>query len=124
MPRRYTCNIEGLDGNWVEVSDHWTRREVAEYMTTTTPEDEFTWLRRKVVAIRLEVGETLIVSPDELKVAAFDDADLRLWGFVCGVLGLSIRDLRALGNASGRLRLPSVAVTARSEPIVTSQAGE
>lgn len=110
MARRYYCTIEGLEDNWVEVSERWTRREAVTYAETRTTEDEFAWLRRKVVACHLAKEGAVLTDPAALTPDWFDDADLRLWGFVCGVLGLTLRDLRTLGNMSGRLRLPTTAV--------------
>jgi hypothetical protein len=110
MARRYYCNIEGLEANWIEVSERWTRREAVDYGTGRGTDHEFLWLRRKVVACHLVKDEVSLTDPEALAPEWFDDADLRLWGFVCGVLGQTLRDLRTLGNMSGRLWLPTTAV--------------
>jgi len=100
---RYYCDMDGLGDNWIEVSPSWTRREVREMHEAEGPEFMDIW-RRKVTACHLEKqdGEP-ITDPSIVTEDVLDDLDLRLLGFVGGVLSQATLDLRTLGNVSGRL---------------------
>ncbi|GIV82786.1 MAG: hypothetical protein KatS3mg051_2140 [Anaerolineae bacterium] len=103
MARRYYCDIEGLEENWVEVDERWTRREFDQLFEPEYNEQWLDWLHRKVVACHIRAGDVVLDDPGELTEEALLDADLRLWGFLGGVLIRAAVDLRNLGNVSGRL---------------------
>lgn len=103
MARRYYCDIDGLTDNWVDVSEVWTRREFDQVFESAYAESWQEWVGRKVVACNIRAGDGVITDPALLTDEVLADADLRLWGFLGGVLIRAAVDLRNLGNVSGRL---------------------
>ncbi len=107
MPVRIICDAPGLDGNWVDVADRWTQREIAE-MNTAVDEAFFDVLRRKIVACHVVVSDALtITDPAQLTSETLLDADVMLMGWLGRVLPLAVAQLRYLGSRSARLSLPA-----------------
>lgn len=109
MSRRYSCDIPGLETNWIEVDETWTLGEVRAMDEAQEMDALRTWWGRKITACHILDGETVIDSPSALAASALENVDWRLYGFLGNVLNRAIRDLRVLGNVSGRLLLPSSA---------------
>lgn len=103
MARRYFCDIEGLTENWVDVSEVWTRREYDLVFEAAYQENWMEWFGKKATACHIVAGEVVLTDPAVLNDETLADADLRLWGFLGGVLVRAAWELKNLGNASGRL---------------------
>ena len=101
MPR-YECGIEGLEANWVDVSDAWTRRESREAMDADE-DATLEILRHKLTGCHLETTLGPIDDPALLTVEALDEMDVRIVRFLGTVLMQAIRHTASLGNLSGRL---------------------
>ena len=113
MAIRVECSTPGLEANWVEVDEAWTRSELREY--TTRNGDPFIALwRQKVTACNFvtAAGET-ITDPKEVH-ERIDDLDLRLIGFITGAPLEATQYLLTLGEMNRRLSSAgSVAATKR-----------
>lgn len=114
MPVRMDCAAEGFEGNWIEVSDKWTRREVESVLSTSVDADYIALLRAKTVGVHLELATgDVIDAPDKLTYDALLDADELLLGWLGYVLPTAIAQRRLLGNASLRLSSNSSGIAAR-----------
>jgi hypothetical protein len=106
MALRFHCGLDGLEQNWVEVSDVWTRRELTE--VTDNVRDMAVvaaYWQKKIVACHFEriVGPA-IEDPSELTSDLVnDEVDIRLWDFLSAVLLQACVAVRSLGPYSGRL---------------------
>ena len=111
---RFNCALAGLEDNWVEIAENWTRKEVAEWRKADTDATVLEWLRHKVTAcsIATEDGDP-ITDPAQLTVEMMDErVDLRLIGFLGAVLFQALQELVTLGPFSGRLSLRKPGETA------------
>ncbi len=106
MPLRFTVNIEGLESDWVEVSESWTRGEVK----AVNASDEATlldYLQRKLTGCHLSrPGGEPLTDPAHITEEALDELDLRLVDFLGTVLIQATAHLRSLGPLAGRLLSP------------------
>lgn len=102
MPVRVQCTTPGLEGNWVEFSDVWTRKELQDYMGLRGGEFVALW-QRKVTAIHIETpaGE-VITDPLELH-QRLDDVDIRMLTFATDAGIDATAHLLTLGEANRRL---------------------
>ena len=111
---RFHCTLDGLEENWVEIAENWTRKEVAEWRKADTDAVVTRWLRHKVTAcfIATEEGDP-ITDPAQLTVEMINErVDLRLIGFLGVVLFQALQELVSLGPFSGRLSLRKPGETA------------
>lgn len=112
MPIRVESVVEELEANWLDVSEHWTRKELLEYVSIPIPLMPASDLwARKVTACHLVSGERVIDDPAMLK-EVYDDLDLRLVRFVATAPLEVTGYLLALGEASKRLSCNGVEVAA------------
>ncbi len=102
MTVRIECDVDGLTGNWIEISDRWTQRE-AVAMVEVVNDDFYALLRAKTVAVHIDAGEITITSPDQLDADHLLDADVAVLGWLGSVLPIAVARRRTLGNASARL---------------------
>lgn len=111
---RVTCSIEGLEQNWVEFTDRWTRAEQRE-LTDANDETWFALFRRKATACNLALEDgTVITNPAQVTPDAVEGMDLRLVGFLGASMTWVCAELRVLGNASRRLSSNGVAPTTKT----------
>lgn len=101
---RLTCTVEGLEGNWVEMLETWTRADW-QRLQEATVEDALALLCEKATACHIDAGDgKWVEKPDELKAAFESEAmDLALYGFLIAVPGAAMGIRRSLGNRSARL---------------------
>jgi hypothetical protein len=102
---RLHCDIEGLEDNWIDISEQWTRREFRE-MLDANGDELLAILHAKATACHIEAGDTVITDVADLTEDALDDIDLRLVGFIGGILVHAGVRLRELGNVSARPSSP------------------
>ena len=104
---RFDCKLDGFDGNWVDVSEVWTRREIAVMAAVSTPTALVDWLQKKRTACHIATVEgEAITSPADLTIEAIDErVDVRLYDFLGTVLIQAVGELRSVGPLSGRLSL-------------------
>lgn len=110
---RLVCKVEGLEQNWVEVPDKWTRADWQRILDATV-EDALALVRERATACHIERGDgTAITDPAQVTAEALEapDMDLAVYGFVVSVPGAAVRTRRSLGNLSARLSPSTSAVT-------------
>lgn len=108
MAIKFFCDIEGMEANWIEMSDRWTQAEAkaAEEAMGGGWSDYLGYLKTKVSGCSLQAGDVLLTDFGDVTEQALDLMDLRLVGFVGGILQQTTMRLRALGNASARVSSP------------------
>ena len=111
MALRYTCSLEGLEDNWVEVSEVWTRREQREYAEEShTFESVRVWWEKKFTAINIIPlsGKTIksvnLITEEVLE----DKLDSRVCDFMSGVISKLIVNQKSSAPFSGQLQLDGV----------------
>ena len=100
---RIECTAPGLERNWVDVADLWTRRDTTE-MYAAQGEAFYELLRRRLVACHVELttGQA-IDTPAGITTDAIQDADEAVLGWLGVVLPIALAKRRALGEASARV---------------------
>lgn len=117
MPIRIECTTPGLEANWIEVDEVWTRREFQAF--TQLAGDEYWQLwGRKVVACHVELAEGGVVDDPAAVHRALDDLDLRLLRWLPAAVLTATQHLLNLGERSARLLSNGVgvAVPTRTNP--------
>ena len=111
---RFFCDIEGLENNWFDFADKWTRGEVKRVESGQWQDDEefFSFLAGKVEECHIEdetgnVAESVEALTDEF----LDNCDARLTGFVASAPFFAVRELQRLGNWSARLQSATAEAT-------------
>ena len=104
MSIRVECSTPGLEANWVEVSDVWTRANLRDY--TSLKGDDFVKLwQQKVVNVNMvTVSGEVITDPCQVH-NNLDNFDLRLLGFITSAPLEATSYLLALGEMNRRLSL-------------------
>lgn len=102
---KFTCDIDGLRDNWIGMSETWTQRESkeAEEAMGKGWTEYLALLSKKIEACNLITGNGTIDDFADVTEESLDDMDLRLVGFIGGMLQQTITRLRALGNVSARV---------------------
>jgi len=115
MAIRVECSTPGLEENWVEVTEVWTRGELREY--TSKKGDEFIALwRKKVEACNFVTAQGEAITDPNQVHDRLDDLDLRLVGFITAALIEATNYLLALGEINRRLSSAgSVVATKKSK---------
>ena len=104
---RVSCGVEGLEAAWVDVTEvGWTTKQLDE-LRTMNGADTLDMLRRKLTACELPtVDGDLVTDPVQI-TENLDRFDLRLLGFLGGVLFDAAPLIRGLGFFTGRRSTPS-----------------
>lgn len=104
---RYTCDVEGCAGNFIELSDAWSRREQLDFWSMSA-EDGAKYgalIRRKIIAIHLAcIDAPDITTAEQFTETALETVDLRVFEWLRNVPIAHVISLGKLGEASG-LRL-------------------
>lgn len=104
---RVECTEPGFEGNFIELSDVWTRGEMRRFWRKeTNDEDRREWLsllQGKITAIHLEaVNGDPITRADQYTDEELERIDNRLWLWVQSALLKAVMDVNDLGNALRR----------------------
>lgn len=121
MPIRVECSTPGLEANWIEVDEVWTRRELREFVTLRGAPFLELWVR-KVTACHIEWpdGDVVVTDPAEVP-AAHDDLDVRLLGWLSSAVLVATEHILSLGEASARLSSDGVGVAVpKMNPTMTA----
>lgn len=102
MPVRVECSTPGLEANWVEFGDVWSRRELREYIKLKGDEFVELW-RRKVTAVNLVTVEGEVITDPMQVHARLDDLDIRMMSFATDAGVDAVAHLMTLGEANRRL---------------------
>jgi len=102
---RFICNIPGLEQNWVEFSEVWTRREGKELFDLPEKAAFDKFFPLKATACNLEQVDSVVVftDPQAVKYDGLDDMDARVFGFLSRALFSAYLETQRLGNASALL---------------------
>ena len=104
---RVFCGVEGLEAAWVDVTEvGWTTRQLDE-LRTMNGADTLDMLQRKLTACELPTVDGEPVTDPAQITANLDSFDLRLLGFLGGVLFDAAPLIRGLGFFTGRRSIPS-----------------
>lgn len=108
MAIKFYCDIDDLGENWIEMSDRWTHAEAkaAEEAMSGGWADYLAYLAKKVEGCSLKAGGAILTNFADITESTLDMMDLRLVGFIGGILQQTTMRLRALGNASARVSSP------------------
>lgn len=116
MPVRVECTTPGLEENWLEVAEVWTRRESKAFVTLNGPDFVALW-QAKVTACHLTRADGNIIADPHQIHEQVDDLDLRLVRFVATAPLEVLAYLVALGEANKRLSfVGGEAVTTKTPP--------
>lgn len=100
MGEKYFSGVEGFEDCFIEVSDHWTMREVRD-LTDGAEKEYFDFFHAKVdsMFLRDTTGKEF-TNPRDIKPEDMDDFDVALVGFFGGILSMHVRRRKSLGNMS------------------------
>ncbi len=100
---RFTCSIEGLEANWIEFDDVWTRNEGQELLGDNNEAAIDKFIARKCTGCYIEqVDGPAQTDPQKLTWEWMGDIDVRVHRFVVRSLFASYTESMQLGNASAR----------------------
>lgn len=98
----YQCDIPGLEDNFIELSDFWSRREVRDFYTFKD-ESYLALLQSKLIACRLSrPGALPLTEPVAFDADMMDALDMRIVYWVATVPVAHVAGLGNLGNALAR----------------------
>lgn len=99
MPVRVSCSTEGLEENWVEVSDRWTRKELVDFLTLKG-QPFLDMFAAKVTACHLVRADGTVLDDPANVLLRRDDLDLRLFRFPVSAVLEATDYLLGLGEAN------------------------
>lgn len=105
MPLRIDCTTPGLEACFVEVSERWTRADIAAAFQPGIP-FAAVWRRRVTACALACVDGALLTDPGEVcddDGVLHPDLDVRLVSFPDAALMLAINEIASLGKANARL---------------------
>lgn len=104
---KYQCDIPGLEHNFIELRDDWSRGQVREFWTAKG-EEYFALVAKKTTACHLDVpdGEP-ITSVEQFTLDAIDTIDSRVFQWFMMVPSAHINALGEMGEAARRRLLSS-----------------
>lgn len=109
MAIRVECTTPGLEANWVEVDEVWSRRELQAFVALDGEEYWQLW-GRKVVACHVELAAGGVVDDPAAVHLVLDDVDIRLLRWLPSAVLMATQYLLNLGEGSARLSLNGVGV--------------
>lgn len=117
MAIRIECTIDGLDDNWLQLSDTWSRREMRAWYTAVLQADESTWLpilQSKLLGVHMRLIDGTPIADADALIEQLDNMDVRLARWLPhSVLGALV-EMLALSESSRRILLNGAAVPAAS----------
>ena len=104
-----------LAGNWIDVSDVWTRSEMRDWYAGVLAGKDTVWLpilELKLTGVHVHLADGSLVEAAPAFVAQIDDLDMRLVRWLSSGLMAAIQELLHLGEAQRRLLFAGVEVAA------------
>jgi hypothetical protein len=109
---KYSCDIEGLEHNYIELSDVWSRKQATEFLTADS-DKYLALLKAKIIALSLDCVEgPPVTSAEDLTDDALDDLDMRVFHWLKIIPRGHVQNVLNLGEASGRRSYVTVGETA------------
>lgn len=117
MAIRMECSSPGLEGNWLEVSEVWSRRELRDLVTVKGEPFVALWERKVTACNLVTVAGAVITDPRQVygPDGCRDDLDLRLDSFLTSAVLDATGYLLTLGEVSKRLLYAGVEVAATTQ---------
>jgi hypothetical protein len=112
----YKCDIPGLEDNFIELSDSWSRKEVRSFWELK--DDVYlALLQSKLIACHLaRPGDTPITEPVAFTAEVLDTLDWRIVRWASTVPVAHVQALGELGEALGRRLFGSTAEPVHDAP--------
>lgn len=105
---RLFCAIPGLEHNWIELDEVWTRKDQTD-VEAANGDQIFDILRKRATACHIvDIDGAVIDDPDDLTPGALAKIDVRLDQFLATCIQAQIVRQRRIANFSARpLSMPS-----------------
>lgn len=118
MKVRLECTAPGLEGNWIDLAEVWTRAEMREWviaaMAGMVLERHAEMVERKLLAVHVSLPDGTLITDAKTLIARFDDLDMRLVSWLATGISQAINELAELGKTQKRLLFDGVEVAART----------
>ena len=104
-----------MAGNWIDISDVWTRAEMRDWYAGVLAGKDTVWLpilERKLTGVHVRLADDTLVENASTFVKRIDDLDTRLVRWLSSGLMAAIQELLHLGEAQRRLLFAGVEVAA------------
>jgi hypothetical protein len=109
---RYSCDIEGLEHNYIELSDVWSKKQIEAFLDADI-EANLVLLRPKIVSLSLaRVDGEPITSADQVTNDSLEEIDFRVFHWFKVALVVHVTSMKKLGEASGWRLIAIVGETA------------
>lgn len=118
MAIRIECTIDGLDDNWLQLSDTWSRREMRAWYTAVLQADESTWLpilQSKLLGVHMRLIDGTLIADANALIEQLDNMDVRLTRWLPHSVQGALVEMLALSESSRRILLNGAAVPAASQ---------
>lgn len=118
MQIRIECTLPELAGNWVDLSDVWTRREASDFYAASLAANDavtFPLLQKKLTAVHLHLADGTPITDVATLFDRFDDLDVRLARWLATNIMDALQRMLALGEAQRRLLFDGVEIAARTK---------
>lgn len=115
MPSIRLEATDEIAGNWIDLSDVWTRAETREWYTGAVTANDEVWLpilARKLKGVHVHLADGTLIEDPETFVARLDDIDSRLVRWLSAGIMAALQELLQLGEAQKRLLFGGVEVAA------------
>jgi hypothetical protein len=116
------CGDE-LPGNWVDISDAWTRGEVRAFYEAALVVDEKATaviLRVKLIGVHIYTANGDLLSDADALLARMDDLDVRLARWLSSGIMAALQELMSLGEARRRLSFAGSEIAMRPPKLPTT----
>lgn len=104
-----------MAGNWLDLSDAWTRAEMRDWYAGALTGKDKAWLpilERKLVGVHVHLADGTLVEDAATFTARLDDLDMRLVRWLSAGVMAALQELLHLGEAQKRLLFAGVEVAA------------
>ena len=105
------CTTPGLEANWIEVDEVWTRKELQAFLALRGDAYWELW-GRKVTACHVELVDGGVLNVPTAVQQVLGDLDIRLLRWLTAAVLMATNHLLDLGEASALLSLNGVGMAA------------
>jgi hypothetical protein len=115
MPKIRLEGTDDLAGNWIDLSDTWTRAEMRGWYAGSLVGNDAVWLPilgSKLVGVHVHLADGTLVEDAATFVERIDDLDVRLVRWLSAGVMAATQELLHLGERQKRLLFAGVEVAA------------
>lgn len=115
MPAIRLEGTDDLAGNWIDLSDQWTRAEMRNWYAGSLAGNDAVWLpvlKSKLVGVHLHLADGTLIEDAATFVEKIDDLDIRLVRWLSSGVMAATQELLHLGERQKRLLFAGVEVAA------------